>query len=290
MSKSLKVKRRVVAIVASGTLLAGVGTALSMGVADAASVSNGSIVHLVNSPNQYLVANGKLHWVPNSATFNAMGLSWNKTQAVSTFPLPIGRPVDLIKMASSPRVYLEEAGQLHWITNSRLFNSLGYQWRDVFMVHYLPLPVGSPVTGIAKSQIVLYAADPVDYASAQRIATNEGISLANVTGNYATAWADTTSGVDLVIAVGSPANNALYFNPSGWAGKPAGYTPFLTTRGWMATLPGRNFYENASGYSAQDSFDLATDAVEYALGQSLSYQGISVYPPQNVRSGANPVS
>jgi hypothetical protein len=54
-------------------------------------------------------------------------------------------------------------------------------------------------------------------------------------------------------------------------------------------LPGANYYENAAGYTATDSMEIATDDVEYALGKSLSYRPIPmVYGPRDISSGSNP--
>ncbi len=56
-----------------------------------------------------------------------------------------------------------------------------------------------------------------------------------------------------------------------------------------AVLPGANYYENAVGNTATDSLEIATDYVEYALGQSLSYNPIpTVYAPSDTCEGTNP--
>ncbi len=114
------------------------------GPVEAASVANGTVVHLSNQGKQYLVENGKLHWIPNAPTFIALGLSWNRTVAVTSLPLPTGAPVALVKMADSPAVYVEQGRMLHEIPSAADFEASGYQWRDVFTVSSLPLPIGTP--------------------------------------------------------------------------------------------------------------------------------------------------
>ncbi|MCY0865372.1 MAG: hypothetical protein OWQ57_10510 [Sulfobacillus sp.] len=143
---------------------------------------------------------------------------------------------------------------------------------------------------LSANQIFLYGADPTDYANAKSIANTYNIPFGNVTGSFAAAWAAVASGKFLVIAVGGPANNALYYNPCGWAGLSAGSTPFsYVTDAPLNTLPGANYYENAAGDTATDSLEIATDYVEYALGDSLSYNPIPVvYSPSNTCSGSNP--
>ena len=112
---------------------------------------------------------------------------------------------------------------------------------------------------ISASRVVLYAADTVDYELAIGVAATANIPNYNVIGDFATAWNLVKSGNYLVIAVGGPANNALYYNPGGWAGHSTGSTPFETTASQqVSTLPGANYYENASGNDRTQTLYLAT--------------------------------
>ena len=275
---------------AAGTAFLSAGLIGFQATAAAATIPNGTVLHLINNPQYYLAENGTLHWIPNPQTFEALGLSWSHTVTVTALPLAVGSPVTLVKLSNSPKVYQEQDGALHWIPNAQIFHNLGYQWSNVFTVSFLPLPIGTPDVSLSPAQVVLYGADAIDYDNAQSIATRFHIPPSNVTGNYATAWAAAASGKFVVVAIGSPADNALYYNPSGWAGLSRGFTPFhrvvnLPTR----VLPGANYYENAAGYTATDSMEIATDDVESALGQRLSYQPApTVFGPQNVQSGSNP--
>ncbi len=129
-------------------------------------------------------------------------------------------------------------------------------------------------------QIVLYAADPADAAAAQAAAAAAGLPASQVTTSFATAWADTLSGDYLVIAVGSPAVSALYFDVCGWANPsalPAGSTPFFYYLGPLNTLPGADAFVNAASDTATDTQALATDLAYYALNGSLP-AGVTTLP------------
>jgi hypothetical protein len=47
-------------------------------------------------------------------------------------------------MVHSNKVYLEQDGQLHWISSPQMLHGLGYHWANIFPVETLPLPVGAP--------------------------------------------------------------------------------------------------------------------------------------------------
>lgn len=142
---------------------------------------------------------------------------------------------------------------------------------------------------LSADQIFLYGATAADYARAQSIASTYNLPFGNVTGSFAAAWAAAASGKFLVIAVGASANNALYYNPNGWAGL-SGTTPFvIVTSPPIATLPGKNLYESADGETGTGSLQIATDYVEYALGKSMSYTPIpGVKGPADTTGGVNP--
>ncbi|KLU63523.1 hypothetical protein CEB3_c01000 [Peptococcaceae bacterium CEB3] len=117
---------------------------------------------------------------------------------------------------------------------------------------------------LTTSQVVLYAADTVDYEIALGAAASAYIPISNVIGDFATAWNDVASGNYLVIAVGGPATNALYYNPCGWGD--AGSTQLNPTAAYpVDTLPGAYYYENAAGNDRTDTFYLATVFAYYAV-------------------------
>jgi len=116
--------------------------------------------------------------------------------------------------------------------------------------------------------LILYAADPTDYALAVGVAGLVGLPFEQVTGQFVAAWLAVASGNYLVVAVGGPANIALYYNPCGWdnpAQSGPGSTPFLAMGEALATLPPPNQYLNGAGQDRDQTvlrtFYLATYAL-----------------------------
>jgi PKD repeat protein len=130
-------------------------------------------------------------------------------------------------------------------------------------------------------QIILYAADQADAATAQAAAAAAGLPASQVVTTFATAYGDTLSGDYLVIAVGSPAVAALYYNQCGWlspSGLPgAGSTPFYYVLGPLNTLPGVDVFINAASDTTEDTQALATDLAYYALNGTLP-PGVTALP------------
>lgn len=130
-------------------------------------------------------------------------------------------------------------------------------------------------------RIVLYAADPADTAAAQAAAGSAGLPSSQVVTSFAAAWADTLSGEYLVLAVGTPAVAALYFNVCGWTNPsalPAGSTPFSYDLGPFNTPPGADLFVNAASDTAADTQALATDLAYYGLHGTLP-SGVTSLPP-----------
>jgi hypothetical protein len=129
-------------------------------------------------------------------------------------------------------------------------------------------------------RIELYAADATDDQSALSAAQAAGLPASQVTESFATAWADTLSGAYLVIAVGGPADNALYYNDCGWAnpsGEDPGTTPFYDVIGPADALPGTGGYEDGAGQTAASTRSLATDLTYYAVHGALP-SGVTSLP------------
>jgi hypothetical protein len=135
------------------------------------------------------------------------------------------------------------------------------------------------------SPIVLYAADKYDMAIAAQVRHSLALPASNVTGLFKQAWKDTASGKDLVIAVGEPAANALYFNACGWtdpAGWPAGSTPFYYPGYPVRSSIGRNYFELASTPTTAATTALTTQLTQYALTGTLPGSGtqpVAATPP-----------
>ena len=132
------------------------------------------------------------------------------------------------------------------------------------------------------SPLVLYAADKGDMAIAAQIARSLALPASNVTGKFKQAWKDTAGNKDLVIAVGEPAANALYFNACGWtdpAGWPAGSTPFYYPGYPLRSPPGRNYFELASTPTTAGTTQLTTQLTQYALTGTLASYGSQLVAP-----------
>jgi hyaluronoglucosaminidase len=128
------------------------------------------------------------------------------------------------------------------------------------------------VPSLFRYDVRLYAADPADYQAALAAASAAGLPSDQVTQSFSTAWDQTSSGEYLVIAVGGPADDALYYNVCGWTapdGLGAGSTPFGYAGGPGDSLPPMNIYENGAGQSAADTAALSTDLAYYAVHGSF---------------------
>lgn len=130
------------------------------------------------------------------------------------------------------------------------------------------------------SQVYLYAADPSDYQIALGAAAIAQIPWHNVMGSFFDTWNMVAKGGLLIIAVGAPANNALYYNPCGWPNpdhEGAGSTPFDLTPYPLDSVPIPNFYENAAGDLAYQTLLIASALAYYATHSSLP-PGLTSYP------------
>lgn len=140
--------------------------------------------------------------------------------------------------------------------------------------------------------IMLYAADPDGMAIAQRLAAGLGLPPGDVAGNFETAWNTLTAGHTLVLAIGSAATNALYYNPCGWAnpaGSPAGSTPFSFLGQPLQQPPGADIFENAAADNSTNTATLAALLSHYALAGTLPNEGVTPpgpTAPQRVCSGS----
>ncbi len=141
---------------------------------------------------------------------------------------------------------------------------------------------------VSPAQIILYAADSADYQIALSAATVSGISSANVCGDFYVTWQKVAGAACIVIAVGAPANNALYYNPCGWAnpaGSGAGTTPFVTAGAPQSTLHGADHYLNGAGQTGLDTLQLAVMLSYYAVfgryPSGFDYQLPHALQPEN---------
>jgi hypothetical protein len=149
----------------------------------------------------------------------------------------------------------------------------GQQLTETFeMISVAPtgasLPAGYPV--------VLYAADRASMAVAVAAARSFALPISDVTGKFATAWADVSGGSDLVLAVGKAAANALNDNGCGWpnpAGDGAGSTPFVYPGEPLQQPPGAGIFEPSDGAGSSATGLLTGELLQYALAGTLPDDG-----------------
>lgn len=131
-----------------------------------------------------------------------------------------------------------------------------------------------------RDNISLYAADPADGQAALAAAAEAGLPASQVTQSFATAWKQASSGEYLVIAVGGPADSALYYNACGWdnpSGLPGGSTPFYYGSTPADSVPAMDLYENGAGQTAGGTAALSGDLAYYAVHGTLP-PGVTALP------------
>jgi len=145
---------------------------------------------------------------------------------------------------------------------------------------------------LLRDDISLYAADSPDDQAAVAAASQAGLPASSVTQSFETAWKQASSGEYLVIAVGGPADNALYYNACGWddpSGLPGGSTPFATASTPQDAIPAMNYYENGAGATAAGTAALSADLAYYAVYGTLP-PGVTTWPaaaaPSDICSGS----
>ncbi len=95
----------------------------------------------------------------------------------------------------------------------------------------------------------------------------------------------------MVIAIGTPANDALWYNACNFSDLGTS-TPFNDLTVAQDTLPAPNFYMNAAGATSQESQQLAYNYAYYALHGNCTGcpSGGTPQTPQNSCKGRNPVN
>jgi glycoside hydrolase-like protein len=132
------------------------------------------------------------------------------------------------------------------------------------------VPAGRTLT--TAHPILLYAADKTSMSTAVATARALALPLSDVTGSFSQAWNATAGGKALVLAVGQPAADALYFNVCGWANpakRKAGSTPFYYPGAPQRQSPGRDYFELSDTPNAAGTAQLTTQLTQYALAGTL---------------------
>ncbi len=138
----------------TGLLLASTSVGFLPGAANAAALP-GPLYKLASAPTVYVEHGGSLHAIASPAMLYDLGYTWSDLTTVTILPAPVGRPVDLVKLANTPKVYLYQNGQMHWVESGKVFDQNGFQWANVYAVSKLPSPLGAPLTGIAAPSLTV---------------------------------------------------------------------------------------------------------------------------------------
>ncbi|MBE3557254.1 MAG: DUF1906 domain-containing protein [Firmicutes bacterium] len=156
------------------------------------------------------------------------------------------------------------------------------------------MPIAHAAQQLTPSSVYFYASNAVDLQNAYLAAASVGVSNAHVTGNFSTAWKWVDSANTVVIAVGAPAVNALYYNPAGWANpskRRAGSTPFeLFARGKAVTAAQNRYFADAAGGNRSLSLELAQLLADAAIDGQLDKPLPKQSEPTRVVSGTAVVS
>ncbi|MDT0453162.1 hypothetical protein [Streptomyces hesseae] len=97
---------------------------------------NGLRIKAVNSPNIYLVLDGKRHWIPNPATYNNLFRDWNGVVSVLdvgdiTAGSALSDGAFLGKASGRPEVYLFSNGVKRWITSPAVMDKYYFAWNRI---------------------------------------------------------------------------------------------------------------------------------------------------------------
>ena len=106
---------------------------------------DGTLIKTKTSRGVYLIDKGKKRQFASAQVFDALGYKWSRILTISDAEFafyPVGDPVtfdkikdgNLVKIASSPAIYIIENGLKRLITSERIFRAKGYKWSNVMVV------------------------------------------------------------------------------------------------------------------------------------------------------------
>jgi len=87
----------------------------------------------------YAILNGKKHWIVSPLSFESYGFYWSDVKTVSQEQLNKYPDVKLVKAPSRSTVYLLEKGVKRPIFSAKVFEKMGYKWKDVCTVNQIDL-------------------------------------------------------------------------------------------------------------------------------------------------------
>lgn len=141
---------------------------------------DGTLVRVANTQPVFLVQNGTLHHIPNLTILETMGLSLSQVKVVPNLngyqiglplvvPYPDGTVLD---PQGSSTVYLVQNGVLKPITSSTVFNGLGLDPKNVYIIPGLKpwWPMGPTITSVTRS-----AASHIPNGTLYRVASQPAV-------------------------------------------------------------------------------------------------------------------
>ncbi len=99
-------------------------------------LANATLMRVSGYPKVYALVGTKLHWIPNSETFNLYQYKWQNVKIISLANFQQYKETKLIKGIDDPKVYyIHPNGLKHWIMNETIFNSYpANRWEDILEV------------------------------------------------------------------------------------------------------------------------------------------------------------
>ncbi len=92
------------------------------------------LVQATNTPEVYIIKNGKMRHIPTVQAFNRRGLGWQNIEIISQDELDAYSEDDLLKAEDSPAVFIICAGMKRHIPSPEVFTSYGFDWNDISIV------------------------------------------------------------------------------------------------------------------------------------------------------------
>lgn len=106
------------------------------------SYADGTLLQQAGTPAVWVVENGALHHIPDSAIMDGMGLSWSDIQQVSSLAgMSVGQPLvtpypsgTLLQQTGQSAIYLVMNGVMRHVANGAVFSQMGLSYGSVVQV------------------------------------------------------------------------------------------------------------------------------------------------------------
>ena len=96
--------------------------------------NEGAVIQTTNSPDVYIVVNGKKRHIPSPWAFEQLKLKWQQIKKVSQQILDSFPDDDLLQAAGKPEVYIIVNGMKRHVPSPEVFNSYGFDWSNISVV------------------------------------------------------------------------------------------------------------------------------------------------------------